>query len=112
MRAKCRPSYPTSECPWQPCPPPEEEIKTARTDLARAEAELSVNERSLEQLDLEHLTSLDNIRHIQEQLDSAPEEFIDIKIEQRQEEVARQLGFELTDHHLNMYGLCPDCLGS
>ena len=57
----------------------EEEIKTARTDLARAEAELSVNERSLEQLDLEHLTSLDNIRHIQEQLDSAPEEFIDIK---------------------------------
>ena len=40
------------------------------------------------------------------------EEFIDTKIEQRQEEVARQLGFELTDHHLNMYGLCPDCLGS
>ena len=40
------------------------------------------------------------------------EEFIDNKIEQRQEEVARQLGFELTDHHLNMYGLCPDCLGS
>ena len=38
------------------------------------------------------------------------EEFIDPQIEQRQEEVARQLGFELTDHHLNMYGLCPDCV--
>ena len=38
------------------------------------------------------------------------EEFIDSQIEQRQEEVARQLGFELTDHHLNMYGLCPECL--
>ena len=38
------------------------------------------------------------------------EEFIDPQIEQRQEEVARQLGFELTDHHLNMYGLCADCV--
>ena len=37
------------------------------------------------------------------------EEFIDSQIEQRQEEVARKLGFQLTDHHLNMYGLCPDC---
>ncbi len=37
------------------------------------------------------------------------EEFIDSQIEQRQEEVARELGFQLTDHHLNMYGLCPDC---
>ena len=37
------------------------------------------------------------------------EEFIDTQIEQRQEEVARKLGFQLTDHHLNMYGLCPDC---
>ena len=37
------------------------------------------------------------------------EEVIDSQIEQRQEEVARKLGFQLTDHHLNMYGLCPDC---
>ena len=38
------------------------------------------------------------------------EEFIDSVIEKRQEQVAKQLGFELTDHHLNMYGLCPDCV--
>lgn len=37
------------------------------------------------------------------------EEFNDNEIERRQEEVARGLGFELTDHHLNLYGLCPDC---
>ena len=37
------------------------------------------------------------------------EEFNDSEIERRQEEVARDLGFELTDHHLNLYGLCPDC---
>lgn len=37
------------------------------------------------------------------------EEFNDTEIEKRQVEVAEKLGFELTDHHLNMYGLCPDC---
>lgn len=37
------------------------------------------------------------------------EEFSDEGIEARQEEVAKKLGFELTDHDLNMYGLCPDC---
>ena len=37
------------------------------------------------------------------------EEFSDDEIESRQREVAANLGFELTDHHLNMYGLCPDC---
>ena len=39
------------------------------------------------------------------------EEFADEQIEERQEEVAKKMGFELTDHHLNMYGLCPDCQG-
>ena len=37
------------------------------------------------------------------------EEFSDEVIEKRQIEVAKKLGFELTDHHLNMYGLCPNC---
>ena len=37
------------------------------------------------------------------------EEFADDEIELRQQQVADRLGFELTDHHLNMYGLCPDC---
>ncbi|MFB0971242.1 MAG: transcriptional repressor, partial [Pseudomonadales bacterium] len=37
------------------------------------------------------------------------EEFQDKEIEQRQVLVAQQLGFELTDHDLNMYGLCPNC---
>ena len=37
------------------------------------------------------------------------EEFADDEIEQRQKEVADKLGFELTDHNLNMYGLCPKC---
>ncbi len=37
------------------------------------------------------------------------EEFTDEAIESRQEEIARKMGYELTDHNLNMYGLCPDC---
>lgn len=37
------------------------------------------------------------------------EEFVDEQIETRQEQVAKKMGYELTDHHLNMYGLCPDC---
>jgi Fur family ferric uptake transcriptional regulator len=37
------------------------------------------------------------------------EEFADPAIEARQQEVANRLGFELTDHNLNMYGLCADC---
>ena len=37
------------------------------------------------------------------------EEFSDEEIERRQEQVAERLGFELTDHNLNMYGLCPEC---
>ena len=37
------------------------------------------------------------------------EEFHDNEIEQRQNVIAKKLGFELTDHNLNMYGLCPSC---
>ena len=36
-------------------------------------------------------------------------EFSDEKIEIRQSEVAKALGYILLDHNLNMYGLCPDC---
>ena len=37
------------------------------------------------------------------------EEFNDVEIERRQKMIAESLGFELTDHDLNMYGLCPLC---
>ena len=37
------------------------------------------------------------------------EEFTDEEIERRQQEVADRLDFELTDHHLNLYGLCAPC---
>lgn len=37
------------------------------------------------------------------------EEFRDDEIEARQQSVANSLGFELTDHNLNLYGMCPDC---
>jgi len=37
------------------------------------------------------------------------EEFADEEIESRQNAVADKLGYVLTDHNLNMYGLCPDC---
>jgi len=37
------------------------------------------------------------------------EEFTDPAIEKRQKAIADDMGFDLTDHKLNMYGLCPDC---
>ena len=37
------------------------------------------------------------------------EEFNDVEIERRQKMNAKKMGFELTDHDLNMYGLCPAC---
>ena len=36
-------------------------------------------------------------------------EFTDTEIEALQTKVADKLGFELTDHNLNMYGYCPKC---
>lgn len=37
------------------------------------------------------------------------EEFHDEEIERRQRSIALQKGFDLTDHNLNLYGLCPNC---
>lgn len=37
------------------------------------------------------------------------EEFLDETIERRQERIASRFGFEITDHALTLYGLCPDC---
>lgn len=38
------------------------------------------------------------------------EEFIDEVIEQRQKMIAERANFKMTDHALNIYGLCPNCL--
>lgn len=38
------------------------------------------------------------------------EEFVDEVIEQRQQMIAERAGFKMTDHALNIYGLCPGCL--
>lgn len=37
------------------------------------------------------------------------EEFIDDIIEQRQKKIAEQAHFQMTDHALNIYGICPRC---
>ncbi len=37
------------------------------------------------------------------------EEFSDREIESRQRNIAEKLGFELTDHKLNLFGLCTAC---
>lgn len=38
------------------------------------------------------------------------EEFVDEIIENRQKIIAEQARFKMTDHALNIYGICPDCL--
>lgn len=37
------------------------------------------------------------------------EEFVDSVIEKRQQEIAKNAGFEITDHSLNIYGICKRC---
>ena len=37
------------------------------------------------------------------------EEFCDDMIEKRQQEIAKRAGFEITDHSLNIYGICGEC---
>lgn len=37
------------------------------------------------------------------------EEFIDETIENRQQQIAEKHHFKITDHILNIYGLCPQC---
>ena len=37
------------------------------------------------------------------------DEFVDEIIEQHQRDIAARLGYELTDHCLYMYGICPKC---
>ena len=37
------------------------------------------------------------------------EEFVDDVIEERQDAIAKRMGFEITDHALNIFGICKDC---
>jgi Fur family transcriptional regulator, ferric uptake regulator len=37
------------------------------------------------------------------------EEFVDEVIEERQRQIALKAGYEITDHSLNIYGLCGKC---
>jgi Fur family ferric uptake transcriptional regulator len=37
------------------------------------------------------------------------EEFVDPLIEKRQQEIAKEAGFAITDHSLNIYGICKKC---
>ncbi len=37
------------------------------------------------------------------------EEFVDKIIEKRQEEIAKHAGYSITDHSLNIYGICASC---
>jgi len=37
------------------------------------------------------------------------DEFTDATIEARQQEIAQELGYEMTEHCLYLYGICADC---
>jgi Fur family transcriptional regulator, ferric uptake regulator len=39
------------------------------------------------------------------------EEFLDEMIEKRQMQIAKKAGYEITDHSLNIYGICGECQG-
>ncbi len=37
-------------------------------------------------------------------------EFVDERVEKLQDEIAESMGFRLTQHKMELYGICPDCL--
>ena len=37
------------------------------------------------------------------------DEFVDSEIEKRQKQIANAKGYEITDHSLYLYGVCPEC---
>jgi Fur family ferric uptake transcriptional regulator len=37
------------------------------------------------------------------------DEFVDETIEERQRAIARKYGYDMTDHYLNIYGVCAEC---
>ena len=37
------------------------------------------------------------------------DEFYDETIEERQQVIAEKAGYKMTDHSLNIYGICPEC---
>lgn len=37
------------------------------------------------------------------------EEFCDNEIEKKQQEIAKKAGYTITDHSLNIFGICPEC---
>jgi Fur family transcriptional regulator, ferric uptake regulator len=37
------------------------------------------------------------------------EEFVDDAIEQRQAAIVKKMGYQMTDHTLTIYGVCPNC---
>ena len=43
---------------------------------------------------------------------SRVEEFVDPIIEQRQQDIANKAGYMITDHSLNIYGICLGCQSS
>jgi len=36
-------------------------------------------------------------------------EFVDEEIENRQDSIAKELGFKISDHSMQIYGICKDC---
>ena len=36
-------------------------------------------------------------------------EFVDEEIENRQDAIAKELGFKISDHSMQIYGICKDC---
>jgi Fur family ferric uptake transcriptional regulator len=37
------------------------------------------------------------------------DEFVDETIEARQRDIAKRMGYTMTDHNLNIYGICGEC---
>ncbi len=55
------------------------------------------------------LTSEDHHDHIVCTSCGKIREFFDEIIEERQVEIAEKLGFRITDHSMNLYGICEEC---
>lgn len=55
------------------------------------------------------LSTMDHHDHLVCSKCDVVEEFFDEVIEEQQEKIAKKFGFEITDHSLYLYGICPAC---
>lgn len=84
-------------------------LATVYRVLTQFEAAGLVSRHRFEEHSMFELHTRDHHDHLMCVRCNRVEEFVDPIIEERQQAIAAQLGYTITDHALYLYGICPTC---